>query len=435
MEDLLMKKNVLTVIAIVLVVAMMASLVAVFAGCNGDNTGKENELKALNTSAVSSTLNADSGANFGSPVAKANLKVGLITLHDENSTYDANFIDAFKAATAELGLAESQIIIKTGVDEDSSCYTTATDLVNQGCQYIFADSFGHESFMKQAAQENPTVQFCHATGTSALTAGLNNFHNAFASIYEGRYLAGVAAGLKLKAMMTADSSVTPKVGYVGAWPYAEVKSGYTSFFLGIRSIVPTATMDVKFTNSWYDEVKEKESAESLIAGGCVLISQHADSYGAPSACEAANVPNVSYNGSTEETCPNTFIVSSRINWAPYFKYSISCVMNGKNIATDWCGTIATGSVELTAVGAKAAVAGTQAEIDTVKAKLQSGALKVFDTSKFTVNGATLTEYAADVIDMGDFQPETNAIVGGAFLESVGRSAPYFDINIDGITIK
>ena len=420
-------------LSVLLAIALVAIMCVGVAACNdGSNDGAQ--LLDLNTNAVSSTLDATSGEAFGTAVAKADLKIGLITLHDEQSTYDKNFIDAFKAAAAQLGLNDNQVIIESGVNESNACYEKAVDLVNQGCQYIFADSFGHETYLKQAAAEYPNVQFCHATGTGALTANLKNFHNAFASIYEGRYLAGVAAGMKLNAMYPNGDTI--KIGYVGAWPYAEVISGYTSFFLGVRSgYTGTVTMDVKYTNSWYDEVKEKESAEALIAGGCVLISQHADSYGAPSACETAGVPNVSYNGSTEDSCPNTFIVSSKINWVPYYVYSISCVLNGKNIATDWCGTIATGSVELTDLGATAPATGTQAKIDEVKAKIQNGTLKVFDTSKFTVGGKTLEKYAADVVDMGDFQPETNAIVSGAFLESVGRSAPYFDIIIDGITIK
>ena len=159
----------------------------------------------------------------------------------------------------------------------------------------------------------------------AHTEGLDNYHNAFASIYEGRYLAGVAAGMKLNKMIedgkfTADKA---KMGYVGAHPYAEVKSGYTSFYLGAKSVCPTVTMEVTFTGEWYSEVKEKEAANKLINDGCVLISQHADSMGAPTACEEAGVPNVSYNGSTVDACPNTFIVSSAINWAPYFEYIIT----------------------------------------------------------------------------------------------------------------
>ncbi len=369
----------------------------------------------------------------GAPIAKENVKVGFIFLHDENSTYDLNFLNAAREACEKLGVA---YVIKTNIDEGEACYEAAADLVDEGCNIIFADSFGHESYMIQAAVEFPEVEFCHATGTRAHTENLPNYHNAFANIYEGRYLAGVAAGLKLNEMI-ADGKITAeqtKIGYVGAFPYAEVKSGYTSFFLGVRSVCPTVTMEVTFTNSWYDEALEKEGAQKLINNGCVLISQHADSMGAPTACETANVPNVSYNGSTVAACPNTFIVSSRINWEPYMEYMINCVINGEAIAADFVGTLADGSVVLTDVNEQAAAAGTVEKIAEVKENLMNGTVAVYDVTTFTVNGEPLTTYLADVDDMGDYVPETEVVIDGVFQESVFRSAPYFDIDIDGITV-
>ena len=373
-------------------------------------------------------------AVFADGVAKENIKIGFIFLHDENSTYDLNFLNAAKEACEKLGVA---YVLKTNIPEGQECYETAAELIeDEGCNIIFADIFGHESFMIQAAKEYPEVQFCHATGTRAHTEGLANYHNAFASIYEGRFLAGVAAGMKLNEMIekgefTAEEA---KMGYVGAYPYAEVKSGYTSFFLGARYICPTVTMEVTFTNSWYDEALEKEGATKLINDGCKLISQHADSMGAPTACEVAGVPDVSYNGSTVAACPNTFIISSRINWEPYFEYMVNCVMNGEAIAADWTGTIATGSVELSELNEQAAAAGTAEKIAEVKAALEDGSLKVYDINTFTVNGAKLDSYLADVDDMGDYVPETEVVADGYFHESEYRSAPYFDVDIDGITM-
>ena len=266
-------------------------------------------------------------------------KVGFIFLHDENSTYDKNFIDAAKAACAALGLSEDQMILKTNIPETAACYDAACELVEAGCDLVFADSFGHEAFMIQAAKENPDVQFCHATGTKAHTEKIANYHNAFASIYEGRFVAGIVAGMKLNDMIakgeiTADKAV---IGYVAAWPYAEVKSGYTSFFLGARSVCPTATMKVEYTNSWFDIALEKTAAEKLIGDGCVLISQHADSEGAPKACDAAGVPNVAYNISTKDIAPNTWLISSKINWEPYMTLIIEKTRDGKGneIPYDW----------------------------------------------------------------------------------------------------
>ena len=366
----------------------------------------------------------------------SDFKVGFIFLHDENSTYDLNFINAANETCEALGFKKTQFIFKTNIPEDQKCLEAAVDLVEQGCSIIFADSFGHEDYMIEAAKKYPNVQFCHATGTRAHTEGLDNYHNAFASIYEGRYLAGIAAGMKLNEMISAGkfTAEEAKIGYVGAFTSAEVMSGYTSFFLGARSVCPTATMEVTFTGSWYNEAAEKEAANKLISSGCKLISQHADSMGAPTACESAGVPNVSYNGSTVSACPNTFIVSSRINWAPYFQYAIKAVLDGKKIDTDWTGSLSTESVLLTAVNDKAAAAGTQAAIDAATAKLKDGSLKVFDTAKFTVGGKTLTSYMADVNTDANYEKDTEVVINGIFEESKFRSAPYFDVEIDGITL-
>ena len=360
------------------------------------------------------------------------MKVGFIYLHSETSTYDLNFINAAKEACEAAGV---ECINKLNIAESQDCYEAAIQLVDMGCSIIFADSFGHEDYMIQAAKENPEVQFCHATGTKAHTENLPNYHNAFASIYEGRYLAGIAAGMKLNEMINAGEfdANDAVIGYVGAHPYAEVISGYTSFFLGARSVCPTATMKVVFTGSWYDEGLEKEAANMLINNGCKLISQHADSMGAPGACEDAGVPNVTYNGSTVSMCPNTYIISSRINWVPYMTYIINCMKNNEPIDTDWIGTIANGAVELAEVGKNAAV-GTAEAIKAAETDMLNGTLFVFDTNNWTVNGEHLTEYMANVDDDPNFKPDTNVIENGVFYESKYRSAPYFDINIDGIEI-
>ena len=361
------------------------------------------------------------------------VKGGFIFLHDENSTYDKNFMDAAKEACEAAGI---EYVLKTNIPEGQECYETACDLVDQGCTFIFADSFGHEDYMIQAAKEFPEVEFCHATGTKAHTEGLANYHNAFATIFEGRYLAGIAAGMKLNEMIekgdfTAEEA---KIGYIGAFTYAEVISGYTSFFLGARSVCPTATMEVTFTGSWYDEIAEKEGANKLIEDGCKLISQHADSMGAPTACETAGVPNVSYNGSTQAVAPNTFIVSSRINWAPYITLIIESQRNGAALDADFTGTIATDSVQLTEINEAVAAAGTKEAIEAAKAELEAGTRKVFDTATFTVGGEALTTYLADVDTDAAYTGDTEVIVDGAFAESEFRSAPYFDLQIDGITL-
>ena len=418
-----MKKKVLSLLAV------MALAVSALAGCGSsaaDTTEAETTTEA--------TAEAETEIETETAAATEGLKAGFIFLHDENSTYDLNFLNAAKAACEKLGV---ECVIKTNIPEGQECYEAACELADAGCNFIFADSFGHEDYMIEAAKEYPDVQFSHATGTKAHTENLANFHNAFASIYDGRYLAGIVAGMKLNEMIdngeiTADQA---KMGYVGAYTYAEVISGYTSFFLGARSVCPTVTMEVTFTGSWYDETAEKEGANKLIENGCVLISQHADSMGAPTACETAGVPNVSYNGSTASACPNTFLVSSRINWEPYFEYALNCVAAGTAIDTDWCGSLETGSVELTDLGS-AVAEGTQEAIDAAKADLIAGKVHVFDVSTFTVEGAALESYEADVDTDADYTPDHEVVLDGYFHESGEefRSAPYFNVQIDGITL-
>ena len=410
-------------------------------------------LLALAAASVAGLAGCDNAAKDDKAV-----KVGLICLHDSSSTYDANFINALNEAVKDLGkkvIFEKNCLL-TGVAEDTSCFDAAKDLVEKGCKVIFADSFGHQDHMLNAAKEFKDVQFCHATGTNAKTANQKNYHNAFASIYQGRFLAGYAAGLKLvedkKADLDAQKAL--KVGYVGAYTYAEVMSGYTSWFLGARNALrdygyknEQLTMDVSFTGSWYDPEGEGSAADALIKDGAVLISQHADSMGAPGTCEKANVPNVTYNVETKDECPKTYLAYSRINWAPYYKAVVNAVYEGKNIENEvnanWTGTVATGSVEynvnwdnLTKDATK--LADYKAKFAAVEKQVkEKAAAKVFDCSTFTVEGKALTTYKADTD--GDFQGETEAIVtkdGVSFFnESADASAPYFNVKIDGINLK
>ena len=422
-------------LGIFLTVALTASMLV---GCGAKADEPANTDAAATGETTEATEETAEATEEAATEAKASLegvKAGFIFLHDENSTYDLNFMNAAKAACEALGV---EYLTKTNIPEGQECYEAACELADAGCNFIFADSFGHEDYMIEAAKEFPEIQFCHATGTKAHTEGLANFHNAFASIYEGRYLAGIAAGMKLNEMIEKGDIKEEEavMGYIGAYTYAEVISGYTSFYLGAKSVCPSATMKVTFTGSWYDETAEKEGANKLIEDGCVLISQHADSMGAPTACETAGVPNVSYNGSTESACPNTFIVSSRIDWQPYFEYCLDAVANGTEIATDYTGSLETGSVALTELGKTAPAAGTQEAIDAAKADLIAGKIKVFDTATFTVEGKTLDSYMADVDTDANYEGDHEVVIDGEFVESGAdfRSAPYFNINIDGIEL-
>lgn len=363
----------------------------------------------------------------------SDIKIGFIYLHDENSTYDFNIMNAAKQVCNSMGVEYAQ---KTNVPETSRCYDAAVELIEMdGCNVIFADSFGHESFLLQAAKEYPDVEFCHATGTLAHTSGLSNFHNAYAQVHEGRYLTGVVAGMKLNEMIE-NGEITPeeaKMGYVGAFTFSEVISAYTAFYLGAKSVCPTVTMEVTFTGSWYDEQLEKEAAQKLINNGCVIISQHVDSLGAPTACEAAGVYNITYNGSTEASCPNTYLATTRILWNGYFTYIINQLASGKEIAVDWCGSFNEDSL---AVNFNKDIVSDDIIVrcEELAMDIESGKVKVFDTGTFTVKGEKLTSCLADVDTDANFEPDTEVISDGEFLESHYRSAPYFNLRIDGITL-
>ena len=353
------------------------------------------------------------------------IKVGLILLHDENIGYDEIHLNGFMEMVKALGLTEEQYSIKYNVPETEVCYDKAIELVDEGCDIIFADSFGHESYMLQAAAEHPEVQFCHATGYQAKGSGLTNMHNYFTAIYEARYVSGVVAGLKLNEMIdngkiTAEQAI---MGYVGAYPYAEVISGYTAFYLGARSVCPSVTMKVTYTNSWADMALEKEAADALIAQGCVLISQHADTTGAPTACQAQGVPCVGYNVSMISVAPDSALTSAAVVWAPYYNYAVNCLINGEEIATDWCKGFSEGATEIKELNEKVVAAGTAEKVAEVEAALKDGTLHVFDCSTFTVDGKTLTD------------ADSQYIWDGYFHESELASAPSFDFIIDGISIN
>lgn len=414
-------------LALVLSVVMVASLAA----CGNSGT-KETQAPAASdgseTTAESTAADStgETAEKVGDGVDAKDLKVGFIFIGDENEGYTAAHYAGAKGMQEALGLSDDQVIIKWNIPEDETCYDAAVDLADQGCNIIFANSFGHESYILQAAAEFPNVQFCHATGYQAAGSGLSNMHNYFTSIYESRYVSGVVAGMKLNEMI-ADGKITEdtaKVGYVGAYPYAEVISGFTSFFLGVRSQCPSATMEVKYTNSWASFDLEKECAESLIADKCVLISQHADTTGAPTACEAAGVPCVGYNIDMTSVAPNTALTSASMDWGVYYTYAVQCMLDGTAIDTDWCKGFAEGADKITALNDKTVAEGTEEKVKEVEDALIDGSLHVFDTSAFTVDGKELDTYK---------KGDTEYISDGYFHESEYGSAPAFDIAIDGIT--
>jgi basic membrane protein A len=413
------------VFSLLVVLAMVVGLVT---GCGT----KSDSASTTTTESAAPTTEATESEPAATEAAAPEIKVGIIYIGDENEGYTAAHMAGIDQMIETLGLSEDQVIEKTNIAEDESCYDAAADLAEQGCNIIFANSFGHESYMIQAATDYPDIQFCHATGYQAASSGLPNMHNYFTSVYESRYVSGVVAGLKLNEMIesgkiTADKA---KMGYVGAYPYAEVVSGYTSFYLGAKSVCPTVTMEVQYTNSWADMTAENEVATSLIANGAVLISQHADTTGAPTACEAAGVPIVGYNVDMTSVAPNTALTSATINWGPYYTYAVKSVIDGTAISTDWCQGFAEGAVGISTLNEKAVAAGTADKVAEVEATLADGSFHVFTTSTFTVGGSSIEDLIAAG---GDFAKYADYVKDGYFHESELISAPAFDLRIDGIT--
>ena len=423
-EDLHMKKFLAMLLALTMVLALAA--------CGG----KKEETPAP----------AETPAE--APAEESAVKIGLICVHDINSGYDAAHIEGLQTACKELGIPESQIVMKYNIPEDETCQDTAVDLAEQGCTIIFSDSYGHQMHMQAAAEEYPDVTFVACTGDLAASSGLSNYKNMFPYTYESRYVSGVVAGMKLKELMDAGTISDPYVGYVGAYPYAEVVCGYTAFLLGIQSVVPEAHMDVQYTNSWYDPAKEAETANALMARGCVIIGQHADSTGAPSAVQEALEKgtvaySVGYNIDMLSVAPDAALTSAQNNWSVLYKHMLEEFMAGEELPTDFACGYADGAVMISALGGSCAE-GTQEAVDAAWAGIKDGSLKVFDTSKFTCQPAADGSYQVDAdghvtsafgLDTnGDWVNDAGeAIEDGAFVESVLRSAPYFSLRIDGIT--
>ena len=432
-------------LALILALAMALALVA--CGSSGTTGSASNPGSA-----------AASGSEEGGDAATnaADLKIGCILVGDENEGYSYAHIKGIQEAIEATGIPAENVIMKYTVPENEECYDAAIDLVEQGCSLIISNSYSHQSYMQQAASECPDVTFVACTGDTAALSGLDNFKNAFTGIYQSRYVSGVVAGMKIAELVANDeipatgydAEGNVKVGYVGAYPYAEVVSGYTAFFLGIQSVYPDVVMEVSYTNSWFDITAEGTAADSLMADGCVIIGQHADSTGAPSAVQAQKdagsvVYSVGYNIDMLEVAPTAALTSSQNNWSVLYRDTLEKFIAGEEVPVDYAVGISEDAVMISKLGPECAE-GTQEAVDAAWSSIKDGSLKVFDTSKFTCQPAADGSYQVDAdghvtsafgLDSdGDFVNDTGeAIVDGAFQESVLRSAPYFSLRIDGIT--
>jgi basic membrane protein A len=351
-------------------------------------------------------------------VTLANIKIGFVHVSDPSDMgYTYNHDLGTQKMVAELGLSEDQVINKYNIPESDECADAIQELIDDGCNIIFATSFGFESYMLAAAAENPDVEFCHATGYQAAGSGLANMHNYFGKIFQARYLSGIVAGEK--TLETGNNML----GYVAAMPFAEVISGYTSFYLGAKSVNPDVTMKVMYTNSWNDPTKEAQVAQALVDAGCGVISQHCDSTATATTCENNGVFHVGYNSSMISVAPNASLTSAVWDWSKYLIYAVNCVLSGEAIATDWAGDLASGMCALSEINETIAAPGTAEAVATASEAIISGELQVF-AGPLTGTG---TNYDGSVatIDLAE---------GEFFDESSTQSAPSWNYIIPGVEV-
>ena len=386
------------------------------------------------------TTPAESGTTETTPVeteGTKTVKVGLICIGDENDQgYTYNFIRGQEAATEALAAKGINVewSIKWNIGEDSSCEEANIELAEEGCQLIINNSFGFEEYMLKVAPDYPDIEFIACTNQASAVDDLPNTHNAFANIYEGRYLAGVVAGMKMQELIDS-GEITPDqavIGYVGAYSFAEVISGFTAYYLGAKSVCRSVTMKVNFVGSWSDATLEGNAAQALCDEGCIMISQHSDNTTPATAAQAAGAFHTGYNNDMISIAPEASLIGTRIDWSIYFEYAIEAVANGQEFDQDWCHGMDEGAVVMTPLNEEIAAPGTAEKLAEVEEQIRSGALQVFDTSTFTVDGAEMTTCMAIDTD-GDFVADAEeAVFDGAFHESYFQSAPYFTARIDGI---
>lgn len=351
---------------------------------------------------------AMAAAASAEPVAKDDLKIGFVHIGDQSDQgYTYNHDLGTQAMVAALGLREDQIVNKFNIPEGGSeCMSAIEELIDAGCNMIFCTSFSFGEDAMEAAMENPDIEFFHATGVLASSADLPNYHNYFAAIYQARYLAGIAAGLKTE---------TNKLGYVAAFNFAEVISGYTAFYLGAKSVNPDVEMNVMYTNSWNDPTVEAQVAKALIDQGCDVLSQHSDSTATATTCEANGVFQVGYNADMIPAAPKAALVSARIDWSKYLIFAVESYLAGEPIPVDWSAGLTEEAVYLSPLNYDIIAEGTEEAIEAAKTAIMSGELKVFAGPLTDINGQV-------VVEEGDYYPEQEA-----------ESAPSWSYILEGIT--
>ncbi|MDD4324725.1 MAG: BMP family ABC transporter substrate-binding protein [Eubacteriales bacterium] len=395
-----MKSTLLKRLSIILVLAL---LVAAFAGCapseEPDTTGAPTEKPSEGTS-------EEASEEPDGTLTLETVKVGFIHHTDPSDQgYVMTLNQGAEKMQADLGLRDDQVITKFNIPESSDAEAAALELVEQGCNIIFATSFGHEQYLLNVAKDHPEVEFAHATGYQAAGSGLANMHNFFSDFYQARYLSGIAAGLKTE---------TNKLGYVAAQPFAECISGYCGFYLGALSVNPDVTMEVKYTYSWNDPVTETQAAVALIQSGCDILGHHTASASVATAAQQNGVYHVGYTTDMRDVAPDASLTSAVFDWSIPFKSMVEQVVAGEAIPADWTGGLAEGACDISPLNEDIIAPGTKEAIEEARDKIVNTDWDVFTGPLYNNEG------------------ELVVAEGETFIEP--KSAPSWEHILQGITV-
>ncbi|MCL2866193.1 MAG: BMP family ABC transporter substrate-binding protein, partial [Clostridia bacterium] len=293
------------------------------------------------------------------PVAKDVILVGAVFIGSADDGFTGAHYNGMEGMRVALGLAENQVLYKFDVPENAECDNALRELVAAGCHIIFGNSWGFMNFMEEIAEEYPDVIFSHCSGYK--NNGVN-FNNYFGRIYQARYLAGIAAGLKTQSN---------QLGYVAAFAgNAEVAGGLNAFTLGAQSVNPDAVLHVKYINSWGDPTLEKQTAEALLALGCDVIAQHCDSVMPQVAAEQAGKFGCGYNRDMTAEAPKAHLTAPIWNWDVFYTLEVNDVIEGVWECVNYFPGLAEGFVDISPLSANCAE-GTEEAVLAARVKIVS----------------------------------------------------------------
>lgn len=293
------------------------------------------------------------------------IKVGFIYIGHIN---DGGFTQAHDAGRLELEEKlgdQVETFYQEAVPENiQEVKNSAKVMMDQGATVIFANSFGYMDAMEELSSEYPEVKFIHFSGYKM---NETNFGNYFGAMEEARYLSGIVAGMKTQSN---------KIGFVAAFPLPELFIAINAFTLGVQSVNPDATVQVVWTNSWYDPAKEKEAADALLANGCDVLAQHCDTTGPQVAAEAQGAFAIGYNADSYQAAPKAFMTAPVWHHGVFYVKTVQDIIDGTWQPESYYGNMADGYIDILPL-TENAPEGAQAKVDEMKDKIVSGEFKIF----------------------------------------------------------